>query len=125
MRYGAITLMPEYGSVTIVKKQRQITRHYIDTDRSDSINLGRQATEISCTLLARDDNERITLEQLFHSGSEQELHFRDTYYKRVKVHAEYQMHPASYESQAKWRFDVSFICLDPIPYSRDTDEAMY
>jgi hypothetical protein len=125
MRYGAIEITPIYGTVSITKKQRQIVRHYIDTDRSDGINLGRMATEITCQVLATTDNERIGLESMFHSDVEQSLYFRDFYYKRVKVSADYSQEPRSYEAGRRWVFDVKFIALDPVPYDTTTEEALY
>ena len=125
MMFGSIKLTPEYGTLSLVKRRRQIIHHYIDTDRSDGINLGKQATEISCTVLAQSDEERILLEQIFHDGAERELYFRDFFYKKVQASAECQATPVTYEAGKVWKFDVTFICLDPIPYDRESGEALY
>ena len=124
MKYGDVEMLVEYGSTTFTKKQKQIVRHYLDTDRSDAIFLGKEATLITCVILARSDDERISIEQLLHSDASKELHFHNFYYKSVRPSAEFVSEPSDY-LKAKWRISAMFIALDPIPYSQDTGEALY
>ena len=124
MKYGTVEFLVEYGSITFTKKQRQILRHYIDTDRSDAIHLGKESTIITCNILVQTLAERLAMEQLLHGDQELNLEFDTHYYKRVKPDSEYVIEPADYR-KARWRITARFIALDPIPYDNSTGEALY
>ena len=124
MKFGDINLFPEFGSVTVTKKSRRIIRHYLGTDNSDSVDLGREATEIAVTLIAKSDSERITLEQILHENTERNLEFYNFLYKRVVADSNYMINPLDYRKNW-WRIRVRFIALDPKPYSIETGNPLY
>lgn len=124
MKYGPLTLRVEYGSVSINKYSKRIVRHYLDTNKADSIDLGKEPTEISVRILAIGDAERVAIEQILHSSAERELDLYDFKYKRVVTDQNYTVEPQGYK-QDRWTFAVVFIALDPIPYSLETGNYLY
>ena len=124
MIYGETKLMVEYGSVVITKRKSQQTRHYLGTNQSRHIPQGQMATVITANILARNDNERILIEQLLHGDEEANLYYQSFFYKRVVPDAEYSVEPADY-LKAKWKISASFIAHDPVPYSQTTEEVLY
>ena len=125
MKYGTLNLLVERGSTSIVNRSSKITRHYPATDRSDSHDLGRQATEIGCVALVKTDTERIMLEQIMNTHIERDLEIENFYYKRVVASPEHAMGVFSKTSDGAWRISLSFIALDPIPYDIATGGALY
>ena len=121
MIYGVADLRVAKGSISITKKNTQIVRHYAGTDISDSFDLGRDTTEISCTIIALDDTERILALSLLHAQTQRELHMGTYYYKKVV--------PGSGVSEkldaGTYYISVTFIALDPIPYDETSGEALY
>ena len=124
MRYGTIDLKIEYGSVTITKSKVQRVRHFIDTDRNIVTELGRMPIRINCTALVKG-HEKLALETMLASGEGQALIYRDKLYKDVHVSDTFEQEPSSYESGDRWRYNITFIALDPRVYDGNTEGVLY
>jgi hypothetical protein len=74
--------------------------------------------------MAMSEEERILLEQLFHSTNERELNLGTFYYKRVITGESTNPQPLTNDLK-KWAMNVEFIALDPIPYNSITGEELY
>ena len=123
MRYGNTQLSYRPGSLVFSHVKSVNIVHYPNTDTSDQVGLGRPATRIMCTLVAKNEEQRWTIEQLFHGNQEADLIVGDRRYKRVVTGGEPQEHEIKIGTT--WEFTVEFIALDPVPYSVDTDELLW
>ena len=129
MRYGSTyATATEFdilkGSFHPQKKNAQIIRHYPGTDISEHADLGREATVITCTIVTKSDSERILIEQLLHGTDELNLYYHNFYYKQVVPGAQFDPVPQTVDKSV-WYIEAEFIALDPIPYDKDTDGALY
>lgn len=124
MKYGNVQLSYRPGSLVYVTTKSMSVNHYPNTNTSDQTHLGRPATRIMCVLIAKSEEHRRTIEQLFHSDQEADLViYKDgRYYKRVVTGGEPQQREIG---SSAWDFTVEFIALDPVPYSIDTDEPLW
>lgn len=122
MIYGNVQLSYRPGSLVIVPTKHQEERHYLGTDVSDVADLGRSATRIMCTLIARTEKRRAQLEQILHGVQEDTLTIGVRYYKRVVTGGEPQLREAGPNA---WEVSAEFLALDPIPYSAITDKPLY
>lgn len=121
MMYGAMTLIPAKGSISITKKNTQIVRHYPGTNVSDFFSLGKESTTITCQLIALTQEDAISIEAMLHSSVERELHFDNYYYKKVIAGNTFSPNKVD----GHWLIDAEFIALDPIPYDATSGEALY
>ena len=121
---GLIELRLVKNSLSITKSKKQLVRHYPGTNVSDIAPLGKPATQITCQLIAMDDEERILIEQILHGEQKQNLTFKNHFYKNVVTGESGKAAPQT-SDQKMWYIDAEFIALDPIPYSVATGEALY
>jgi hypothetical protein len=121
MIYGVASLRLAKNSLSITKKNTQIVRHYAGTNISDAFDLGRDTTEIACTIIALDETEKITALALLHAQTQRELHFTDYYYKKVIPSSGINVKL----EDGTYYISVTFIALDPIPYDETSGEALY
>jgi len=124
MQYGAITLRVRFGAKNTTTRKSQVVRHYPGTDKSDVFDLGKSPTEIACRVIAESEPERIELEALLHAVVERDLTIGSRYYKRVITGEVSEWQPLD-TAETKHYCDVTFICLDPVPYDVTTEEALY
>ena len=125
MQYGTTEIIVERGSVFITNKTRLQVRHFIDTDSSMTTDMGREATEITCTALANSEHNARTLEALMHTHNERELIVGYVKYKKVIPGDRSGFTPFARLRDGKWVVQLSFLALDPVPYNPDTEEALY
>ena len=124
IKYGDIEFLIEEGSLGIRKQKSQQVRHYPGTDKSDVAFLGRGATVITCTIIARSDTERVLAEQLLHDDTERTFEYHNFYYKKVVPGAEPSFDPIM-PNRKMWLIRAEFHALDPIPYDAETEERLY
>lgn len=124
MIYGDTTLMVEFGSVSITRRKNQRVYHYIGSDRSAVSNLGREATEITCVILAQGQAERRLIEQLLDDTEERDLILTDRRYKSVIASAEFVQEARDYNKRY-YKITARFIALNPVAYDITTGEALY
>jgi hypothetical protein len=122
MRYGNTNLLYRPESLLIIPTKAQVVRHSPGTDISDCVPLGRGPTKIFVTLVAKSEEEKLIIEQLFHGDQVANLHIRLKYYKNVITGADPQIRKTGYNV---WEITAEFIALDPVPYSAVTDEHIY
>jgi hypothetical protein len=125
MRYGAVELHPKHGSVYVTKRSSKLIRHYPGTDRSVSHDLGREATIIGCVLMVDDEDDRLALDQLLHTDRERNLIIGDDLYRRVVPNTQFNRKLYKHIGSGCWFVEVEFVALDPVPYNKDTGEALY
>ena len=124
MRYGTLELFLEYGTLSITNRSSKITRHYPATNKSDSHDLGREATLIRCSVIIINHTERIMLEQTMNTHIERNLAIDNFFYKRVVPDREHNFSPIANLQNGSWLVALSFIALDPIPYDIATGGAL-
>lgn len=124
MQYGNVKLKYKVESLSIVFAKAQEIRHYPGTDKSDSVNKGRKATKINCTLLAESEEELITIQSILHGSEEKELHFNNLFFKRVTAGQQSKPQPKTADEKI-WNIEATFAALDPVPYSSETGEVLY
>jgi hypothetical protein len=122
MKYGNVQLSYRFDSLIIIHTKSQTVRHYPGTDTSDVVPMGRPPTRIMCVLVVKGEDQRRTVEQLFHGAQEADLVLGDRYYKRVVTGGEPQ---GRMIRTGVWEYNAEFIALDPKPYSVATDEYLY
>ena len=124
--YNNADLHVRNNSMSITNIKAQQIRHYPFTNKSFKTSLGRQATTISCELVAFNKEEKILMEQLMSTNIEFELHINgdNRYYKKVVTEGEFEMSQATKDGKV-WTAPGIFFALDPAPYSIDTGGALY
>ena len=122
MKYGNLTLYPETGSISIATRKKQIVRHYPGTDISDNFFLGKEPTVIKCVLLAKTKEDRFLIEQILQGDTEAELHFDTYFYKKVVTGESSEPKPFV---DGICYIPAEFVALDPIPYDKTSQEALY
>lgn len=124
IKVGITEFIIEEDSLSIRKSKAQTVRHYPGTDISDTVDQGRRATIISCTIVARNDTERIQAEQILHGNEESTFEYHNFYYKKVTPGESAQPTPIL-PNRNMWRIRAEFIAKDPLPYSVATDDPLY
>ena len=112
-------------SLSITKKKSQEIVHYPGTNQSANIELGREATVISCVIVAVGDDQRILWEQLVHDSIKGDFIVSDRIlFKNVITGNSGDFKPRG-NGLNVWTAQVNFIALDPISYNPVNGEAWY
>ncbi|HKL66265.1 MAG TPA: hypothetical protein VJ877_00125 [Bacteroidales bacterium] len=124
--YQGIDIHVLNNSMRIINKRSKQIRHYPNTDISSKVDSGRQATTISCEIVAFNEAEKLLMEQLLSSDILGTLYLNGEgrYYKEVTHDEEFEMTQETRDGQV-WTAAANFLALDPMPYDVDTDEVMY
>lgn len=122
MIYAGIQLRYVQGTLVIIPQKSHMVRHFEDTDMSDSVDLGRQHTVITCTLYARGEEEYFHLLQIAHSTNAADLQIGPIYYKEVTIGERSPIRPLP---NGRYECDIEFRAENPIPYKVSTDEKLY
>ena len=131
IQYGSITFDIEKGSLSVQKTNRTQIREYPGKNTADLFDLGKSPTQISCNILAADDNDnfvdRITVESMIHTPVKRELHLlnRGEYYKQVVPDSQFSPQIIGKTKNDTYIIAASFITLDPLPYDIGTGEVIY
>ena len=125
MRYGNTELVVEIDSLTIQNESNIRTHHFIGSNQNMATNLGRGPTRISCTLFLLSESDALALEELMNVYEERDLVINNKLYTRTVPASENVFSPILRVADNKWRMDVSFIALDPIPKNIDTSADLY
>jgi len=125
MRYGNTELIVEIDSITVHNRAHMVTHHFIDTNRNISKSLGRGPTVINCTLFLLSESDALLLEQLMNTHEERDLVIGNKLYTRVVPGEDNSFNPIIQLRDEKWRMDVTFVALDPVPKNINTEGELY
>ena len=125
MIYGTTELITQRGSTSITKTRIKSRIHIPYTNRTETIEKGRQATIINTTILTFTEAEKNIIEALLHSPGRAQLYIGDHYYKNVESGESFNPKPRTADKKDEWIIDAQFVALDPIPYNSETGEALY
>ena len=125
MIYGTTELITQRGSTSITKTRMKSRIHIPYTNRTETIEKGRQATIINTTILTFTEAEKNIIEALLHSPGRAQLYISDHFYKDVESGESFTPKPRTADKKDEWIIDAQFVALDPIPYNSETGEALY
>ncbi len=121
--YAGIEFDIEEGSFTEIPDVREVTHHFIDTDHSISIGMGRGPTRIGMVILAYSYDEAVSIREVLHRTQEENLHIHDRYYYKRVTSKPGNIKYYDPENEV-WSLSAEFKALDPAPYDL-TGGALY
>ena len=124
MIYNGIEMRILIDSLSVSKSKSQEIRHYPGTDKSEVIELGKDATRITCSIKAMNVSDRVKIEEVLHGTSKANLEFGDFFYKEVITGGIGDFKPIT-PDKSVWIIDAEFIALNPIPYDLSTGNKLY
>ena len=125
MIYGTTEIITQRGSTSITKTRMKSRIHIPYTNRTETIEKGRQATIINTTILTFTEAEKNIIEALLHSPGRTQLYIGDHFYKNVESGESFNPKPRTADKKGEWIIDAQFVALDPVPYDTETGDAIY
>jgi hypothetical protein len=126
MTYGSLHIKYAPNTLSIVEEQRGRIVNYVGTRKNRKVNVGQEATKISCQVIVESLDEMRAVRQALRGELEQNLSFTlyNEFYKRVIGGLSTRFEPETPDGSV-WRAWAEFICLDPDPYNIDTGDVIY
>jgi len=113
----------EIGSLNIDYTGNKETRHIPYTDKSYQINKGQESTRITCTLLAKSEEDYQELLILPFKNAISNLELKNYLFRNVRTGSNNSFNPIG-QIGDYWRVTAEFVALDPMAYDKETGEPV-